>query len=149
MSENIQVRRCCQDSDSAALEALIRNFRLQVRRFALSILRDPVEADEATQDSFIAAIDELDTYRRESSFKTCFLPSHSTPVEDGYANVVREKLQQALLGLFGRASQTSVHPEQIMLRNETQATVWRAINELDDQLREILVLRHYCVKPRQ
>ena len=38
----------CQDGDSAALEALVRSFRPQVYRLALSILRDPDVARSAS-----------------------------------------------------------------------------------------------------
>src|SRR5512143_2151653 len=65
-----QVLKGCQEDESAASDALAHTYRHHLYRFALSILHDPVEADEATQDSLVTAIDKLDTYRRESSFKT-------------------------------------------------------------------------------
>jgi RNA polymerase sigma-70 factor (ECF subfamily) len=139
-----RVLTACQDGDSEAIDALVRAYKPHVYRFALSILRDPVDAEEATQDSLIAAIDKLDTYRRESSFKTwLFAITLNTCRGRLRKRKVREKLQRPLAVLFGRISQESDHPEQIILRNETQAAVWRAINMLHEQHREILILRYY------
>ncbi len=134
----------CQDGDPAAVEALVRAFRPQVYRLALSILRDPSEADEATQDSLITAIDKLDTYRREASFKTwLFAIALNTCRGRLRKRRVRDKLLRPLDILFGRAAEESSHPEETLFRDETQSAVWRAINALDEQHREVLVLRYY------
>ncbi len=143
-SDITQVLTACRNGDSGAIEALVRAYKPHVYRFALSILRNPVEADEATQDSLVAAIGKLDTYRRESSFKTwLFAITLNTCRGRLRKRRVREKLLRPLAALFGRASQESTHPEEIAFHNETQAAVWRAINALDEQHREILVLRYY------
>jgi RNA polymerase sigma-70 factor (ECF subfamily) len=139
-----QVLKGCQEGDSAAIEALVHTYRHHLYRFVLSILHDPVEADEATQDSLVTAIDKLDTYRRESSFKTwLFAITLNTCRGRLRKRKVREKFLQPLAALFGRVSQESAHPEEIAFRNETQAAVWRAINALDEKHREILILRYY------
>ncbi len=134
----------CQDGDATAIEALVHAFRPQVHRLALSILRDPVEADEATQDALIAAIGKLDTYRREASFKT-WLFAIALNICRGQLRKrkVREKILRPLAVLFGGASPESTHPEEIAFRNETQAAVWQAMNDLDEKHREVLVLRYY------
>lgn len=134
----------CEDGDAAAIEALVHAYRHPVYRFALSILHDPAEADEATQDSIVAAIDKLDTYRREASFKTwLFAITLNTCRGRLRKRRVREKLLRPLAALFGRVAQESAHPEENAFRSETQAAVWRAINELDEKHREVLVLRYY------
>ncbi len=139
-----RVLKGCQEGDSEAIGAFVHTLRPQVYRFALSILRDPAEADEATQDSLIAAVDKLDTYRREASFKTwLFAIALNTCRGRLRKRKVRDKLLLPLTALFGRASHGSAHPEEIACRNETQAAVWRAINALDDKHREVLILRYY------
>lgn len=139
-----QILAGCQSGDSAAIEAMVHAFRPHVYRFALSIMRDPAEADEATQDSLVTAIDKLDTYRREASFKTwLFAITLNTCRGRLRKRKVREKLLLPLAALFGRISQESTHLEETVFRNETHAAVWRAINALDEKHREILILRYY------
>lgn len=134
----------CQKGNSAAIEALVHAFRPHVYRFALSILRDPVEADEAAQDALVTAIDKLETYRREASFKT-WLFAITLNICRGRLRErqVRERLLRPLASLFGRTSPESGRPEETALRNEKQTAVWRAINALDEKLREVLILRYY------
>lgn len=139
-----QVLTGCQEGDPAAIEALVHTFRPHVYRFALSILRDPIEADEAAQDSIVTAIDKLGSYRREASFKTwLFAITLNTCRGRLRKRKVREKLLLPLAALLGRASQGSTCPEETLFRNEARGAIWRAINALDQQHREILVLRYY------
>jgi len=59
----------CIQGDQAAITQLIQVHQLSVFRLALSILNDPDEASEAAQDTFIAALRALKSYRETSSFK--------------------------------------------------------------------------------
>ncbi len=45
-----------REGDSVAIEDLIHSHEARIYRLALSILNDPAEADEATQDAFVTAI---------------------------------------------------------------------------------------------
>ena len=46
----------CIKGDETAVARLIQEYQLGVFRLALSILIDPGEANEATQDTFISAL---------------------------------------------------------------------------------------------
>lgn len=134
----------CEQGDRTAIEALISHFRPEVYRFALSILRDTAEADEATQDVFVAIIGNLDTYRGGASFRT-WLFTITLNICRGRLRKrrVQQRLQQVLLAIFRQGYQESAHLEQVVLRNEADASVWRAINALDTECREVLILRYY------
>src|SRR5688500_15717779 len=60
----------CRRGDASAIEALVEAHHAEIYRLAHSILDDPYEADEATQDTFIAALRGLKSYRAESSLRT-------------------------------------------------------------------------------
>ena len=53
-----------------AVEALVLAHQAEVFRLAVSVLGDPAEAEEATQDALIAALTALETYRGEASLTT-------------------------------------------------------------------------------
>ena len=57
-------------SDPLIAEALVQHYHALVYRLSLSILNDPDEAEDATQETFISAILNLDRYRGDSSLKT-------------------------------------------------------------------------------
>ena len=59
----------CIKGDETTITQLIQTHQLGVFRLALSVLNDPGEANEASQDTFIAALSALKSYRESSSFK--------------------------------------------------------------------------------
>lgn len=130
--------------DSVAVEALIASYKTLVFRLALSILDDPAEADEATQDTLIAAINRLDRFRGDSSFTT-WLYAITLNVCRGRLRKrqVRERLSQALRVLLRNDPPSEARPEQIAVHREADAAVWQAIRSLDEKHREVVVLRYF------
>jgi RNA polymerase sigma-70 factor (ECF subfamily) len=61
--------RCHHTDDPAIIEEMIERYYATVYREALSMLRDPDEAKDATQDTFIKAMTKLDQYRVGTNFK--------------------------------------------------------------------------------
>src|SRR4030095_6915108 len=60
----------CRVGDSLAIERLVQTYQGAVYRLALSILDDSDEADDATQEVFVAALRALESFRGNASFKT-------------------------------------------------------------------------------
>lgn len=142
--DTIQLLTRCQKGDSFAIEALVRTYTSLVYRLALSMLDDPAEADEATQDALVAALSKLDTFRGQAKFTT-WLYSITLNVCRGRLRKRRTqaRLTGAVQALFRVSDQTEPSPEQTTLREEQDATLWQAIKELDDCHRETIILRYY------
>jgi len=135
--------RCCQ-GDSLAIECLVRTYTPLVYRLALSILDDPAEADEATQDALVAALSKLSSYRGQAKFTT-WLYTITLNVCRGRLRKYRAqtRLAGALQALFRLQGQAEPSPEQVTLQREQDAAVWQAITSLDDRRREVIILRYY------
>ena len=142
--ENIQLIRRCQEGDSVAIEALVRTYKSLTYRLALSILDDPAEADEATQDTFVAVFSKLGSYRGEAKFTT-WLYAITLNVCRGRLRQrrARMRLAQVWRALFRLQGEAEPHPEQVVMQNEMDAALWWAIKQLDDRLRETIILRYY------
>lgn len=127
-----------------AIESLVGAYKALVYRLALSMLDDQAEADEATQDAFIAAIRRLHSYRGEASFTT-WLYAITLNVCRGRLRKrrVREKLAQTLRAQFQMDHQADLHAEQVVAEREVNEALRRAVRSLDDRLREVVVLRYY------
>jgi RNA polymerase sigma-70 factor (ECF subfamily) len=133
-----------REGDAAAVETLVHTYREPIFRLAISLLDDPAEADEATQDAFVAAIDRLHTFRGEASFTT-WLYAIALNVCRGRLRKRRgrERLLGVLQSLF-RAERDSVEPpEQAVIQRETGAALRQAIDTLDERQREVIILRYY------
>lgn len=142
--DTMQMLTRCQQGDSLAIEALVRTYTPLVYRFALSMLDDPAEADEAAQDALVAALSKLDSFRGQAKFTT-WLYTITLNVCRGRLRKRRAQARLAgvLQALFRFSDQTEPPPEQTALRQEQDAALWQTIKTLDDRRRETVILRYY------
>ncbi|MBI3240972.1 MAG: RNA polymerase sigma factor [Chloroflexi bacterium] len=142
--DTLQLLQDYQAGDALAVEMFVRAHQQAVYRLALSVLDDPAEADEASQDSLVAAINALDSYRGESAFTTWL---YAITLNVCRARLrkrgSRERLIQALHAIFRLKGETAAHPEETAIKNEADAAVLQAVNRLDEKHRLPIVLRYY------
>jgi RNA polymerase sigma-70 factor (ECF subfamily) len=134
----------CIKGDETAIVQLIQEYQLGIFRLALSILDDPGEANEATQDTFIAALKALKTYRERSTFKAWLykiaLNISRSRLRKKYA---LERLQHTLTNIFEVKSQRPPTLEELIIENENDAALRKAIEGLGEKHRIPIVLRYY------
>ena len=56
--------------DRAAFEALVRRHQTRIVNYAMAIVKDPADAEDVAQETFIRAYRSLARFRGDSSFKT-------------------------------------------------------------------------------
>jgi len=131
----------CREGEPLAIERLVQTHQQDVYRLALSILDDPEEADDATQEVFLAALRSLDSFRGDSSIKTWLFSITinlcRSRLQRGKS---RARLRQILQSLF-RSNQT--HPESEAIQHEADSELWRAVHVLDEKHRIPVILRYY------
>ncbi len=131
-------------ADDAAIEMFVRAYQQTVYRLALSILDDPAEAEEAAQDSLVAAINALETYRGDSAFTTWL---HAITLNICRTRLrkrrSRERLLETLRSILRLGSETVPPPEEVAIRNEADAAVSQAVEQLDEKYRLPVILRYY------
>lgn len=143
-SEIVQLLTHCQAGDERSITTLVETYRPALYRMALSVLDDPAEADEATQDALVQALARLDSYRGECAF-TNWLYAITLNACRGRLRKrrTRERLAQALQVIFRLHGSESEHPEHFVVQNESDQAVWQAIRSLPENLRLPIVLRYY------
>lgn len=132
----------CRVGDASAIESFVQTYQRDLYRLALSILDDSTEAEEATQDSLLAALRSLDSFRGNASLKTWL---YSITI-----NVCRTRLQRSrrrdrlahMLGAFLRVRSTP-SAEEDTIRKESDQALWRMIHTMDAKHRIPIVLRYY------
>jgi RNA polymerase sigma-70 factor (ECF subfamily) len=142
--DTAQLVNRCQAGDSLAIEALVRTYKPLIYRLALSVLDDPAEADEVTQDTMVAALAKLDSYRGQARFTT-WLYAITLNMCRGRLRKrrARARLMQTLQAAFRLRGEDEMHPEQMAMQSETDTSLWRAMQALDNRLREAVILRYY------
>ncbi len=124
------------------IEALVAVHYPTIRRLAASILDDPHEADDAAQETFIAACRALDAYRGEAELKT-WLTAIAVNICRGRLRKrkVRQALQSTLEALH-LASASHPTPEKVALQHEADGQIWQAVDDLDEKHRLVVILRY-------
>jgi RNA polymerase sigma-70 factor, ECF subfamily len=131
----------CRVGDSAAIENFVQTYQRDVYRLALSILDDAVEAEDATQDSLLAALRSLDSFRGASSLKTWL---YSITVNICRTYLQRHKTYERLTKILGEILRVrSAHSvEENAIQSESDRTLWRVIHGMDERHRIPIVLRY-------
>lgn len=134
----------CVAGDEDAIEFLFRQYEKGVFQLALSILDDPAEAHEVTQETFVAALRALGKYQEKQSFKAWL---YTIAVNCSRSHLrkrrVVAKLQDTLTRLFRVELEKQALPEELVIQSEKEEALWKSLNRLDDRHRVVLVLRYF------
>jgi RNA polymerase sigma-70 factor (ECF subfamily) len=124
------------------IEALMMAHYASVRRLALSILNDAAEADDAAQETFLAASRAADDFRGQASPKT-WLTAIAVNVCRGRLRKlgIRRRLQSVLESLH-LATGSEASPERAALQGDADRRIWQAVDSLDEKHRLVVILRY-------
>lgn len=135
--------------DGAAVRSLIQRHNRRMFRLARALLRDDAEAEDAVQDAYLRAFTHLDGFRGESSFGTWLfriaknealgrLRRRRATVP--WESVDLERSEPAEVIPFPSLL-TQRDPEKAMARQQMRSAIERAIDELPEPFRLVLVAR--------
>ena len=122
------------------IDQLVRAYYADVFRFARSMLNHDGDAEDAAQETFIAAARALDGFRGESKIKTWLFGITLNICRSQVRKRKRtEKLQQALQAVI-RIQPRPRSPEEQAVRSETGERLRKALDALDEKHRIPVVL---------
>lgn len=122
--------------------ALIRDHRAAVYRYCRTLAGDDQAAEDALQETFLAAVQALDGFRGESSPRTWLLTIARRMVWRGARKRAGEPDHHETLDSLGvRAGWGEDSPESLAEQREQREVLERALGRLKDEDREILTLR--------
>jgi RNA polymerase sigma-70 factor (ECF subfamily) len=128
--------RAARDGDARAFAELVRRYRRAAYAVALSVTRHHEDAEDAAQESFLTALDRIEECRNPEKFSGWLL----TIVRNRSRNLLRrEKLRKSEPIPFGVAT-LEPGPEKQTERAELRARLRRALDELSETQREIVLL---------
>ncbi|HQU16540.1 MAG: RNA polymerase sigma factor RpoE [Chromatiales bacterium 21-64-14] len=136
-----------QQGDNRAFDALVRKYQHKIVKLVSRYIRDPHESLDVAQDAFLKAYRALPNFRGDSAFYTWLYriaintaknhlvaQGRRPPDEDVDAQEAEQYDGQS--GLKEYAT-----PEHLLLKDEIEETVFKAIEELPDDLRTAITLR--------
>jgi RNA polymerase sigma-70 factor (ECF subfamily) len=129
-----------QEGSADAFEVLVQRHGTRVYNLCFRILGDPEEAADASQDTFLAALRKLNTFRGDSAFTTCL---HRVAVNACYDSL-RRKRRRPLLQIVRDEDDDRPEPSLPSPDHADQVVfsvdVGRALMEVPEEFRVVLVL---------
>ena len=142
MTDDRLLLQKAQEGDRTAFEALVTLHSPRVFNLALGYTGRHHDAEEITQTVFWKVWNALPQFRGGASFSTWLYRLTLNACTDHYR---REKKRRGDLSLddpdLAPLRDTAPSPEEILLQREEQAILRKALAELPEQHRVILVLR--------
>jgi RNA polymerase sigma-70 factor (ECF subfamily) len=152
IDEAVLVKQC-QQGDSAAMERLILRYQNRIYNVILKICADPDDAAELTQDTFVKIIENITKFEGRSGFYTwafriavnLTLNYCRRNVKLGFRSLDAEQVQhdgqarQLLMEFL--SDDSSLEPAVVAQDKEMHEIAVRALTQLDDAQRAVVVLR--------
>ena len=128
-----------QKGDSAAFRALVEGYQTHVYRLAARMCGENA-ADDVTQETFVAAWRALPSFRGDCRFSTWLYRLTTNAAIDLLRREKRHRNADDITEL--ELSDDGLSPQELAERGETQEAVRRALGQLSEQHRQVLLLRY-------
>jgi RNA polymerase sigma-70 factor (ECF subfamily) len=136
-----------QQGDKSAFDVLVLKYQNRIIKLVYRYVRDPDEAMDVAQEAFIKAYKAIPRFRGDSAFFTWIyriaintaknhLVASGRRPPTGDIDAQEAEQYEGATGLREYAT-----PERLLMKDEIQETIARAIDELPDDLRTAISLR--------
>ena len=136
-----------QKGDKSAFDVLVRKYQHKIVKLISRYVHDPSEALDISQEAFIKAYRALPGFRGDSAFYTWLYRIAINTAKNYLVAQGRRppgsdiEAQEAEQYEGPSALKEYETPERLLLRDEIHATVFKAIDDLPEDLRTAIMLR--------
>lgn len=136
-----------QRGDRSAFNVLVLRYQSKVLKLVHRYVRDPMEAEDVTQEAFIKAFRAIGSFRGDSAFYTWIYRIAINTAKNALVSNKRRPVstdidvQDPEQGDLEARLTDGETPERLVMSEEIRVTVNRAMEELPEDLRTAIVLR--------
>lgn len=136
-----------QRGDKKAFDLLVIKYQNRVVNLVSRYVRDPADAQDIAQEAFLKAYRALPNFRGDSAFYTWLYRIAINTAKNYLASRARRPQEVQPSGYddetydLEEALKEEATPENLLLTDEIQATILKAIDDLPDDLRTAITLR--------
>lgn len=139
LTDNVLVERA-QQGDKKAFNVLLAKYQRRVHVIVARYVSDPQEQLDVIQEVFIKAFRGLDNFRGESQFFTWIYRIAANTAKNHLSAKDRRPPDHDI-GFEECGLEELASPEHLMLCDEIERTVFRAIHALPDDMQDAILLR--------
>ncbi len=134
--------------DERAFNALLLRFQDRVFNLIRRLLQSPEEARDVTQEVFVSVFEKIESYRGDASISTWIyrIATNHAKNRIKYLSRRKDKQTESFEAMLhppseGRLSASIPRPDVAVARGRVAMLVDRALGELDEEQRIVVVLR--------
>jgi len=135
VNEASAIRLCLKSRDPRGFEFLVQQYRREAYYHAIGFLNDPAMAEDVCQESFAKAYANIP---RLESLKA-FYPWFYVILKNCCLSYLRSKREHVEVT---EGIDESSDPAMMVEGDDNKQSVWRALQKLKPEFREILILKH-------
>jgi RNA polymerase sigma-70 factor (ECF subfamily) len=132
-----------RNGDHDAFASLVDAYHARVWRFLLKWVKNRDDAEELTQETFLAAWRALPTFRAGSQFSTWLLGIALNLARNHHNRTVKKRSRDVELDdtiYMETPSGYEVEPDSRLERLQAMETLQRAIDKLPEDMRQVLIM---------
>jgi RNA polymerase sigma-70 factor, ECF subfamily len=150
IDEDMELVQRCLRGDRAAFDLLVEKYYKKIYNLSYRFVGDSEEANDLAQEIFTAAYQNLKKFRGDAKFSTWLFQIATNRGKNrfkylkrrGYfANKSQSDGDEEKEGLQRAVPDFSTNPEELLAGKQIQKIVQDAINDLDPDHKEIVILR--------
>jgi RNA polymerase sigma-70 factor, ECF subfamily len=128
-----------RSGDTALYEILMRRYNQRIYRIALSIVRNPAEAEDVMQEAYVRGFQHIGDFAGEAKFSTWLT---KIAVYEALGRLRRvTRVDNERLDIMDTVKANEPDPERQAYDRELRLVLERAIDALPDSYRSVFVLR--------
>jgi len=140
----------CRTGNTMKFRVLVERYKKPAYFFALGMVGNPDDAYDLSQEAFVKAYRSLGRFDENLSFKSWLFTILSNLCKNALRSAsVRKKYIASDKALEEVAAPSETNPEVSYIVKETKKMVWDALAELDNEAKEIIILKHFQDKSYQ
>jgi RNA polymerase sigma-70 factor (ECF subfamily) len=133
-----------QATEDQIVTYLVAHFYEPMRHLALTILQEPLAADDVAQETLIKAANRIHQYEPNTNLKAWV---YRIGLNEARGYLRRQKARQRMQRWFKREAETDMEtavpsPEAQTIQNERDRKLWQAVNQLPEKHRLPVLLRY-------
>jgi RNA polymerase sigma-70 factor (ECF subfamily) len=141
MTEQSALLERCRKGDSLAWEALVRQYQSRIYGLAFHYVRDAAEARDLAQEIFIQVYSRLDKFSGDAFVPWLLRLARNRAIDHLRRRKARPPADDVVIDEQTQLADHSESPEDAWVNDRRKQLVHRAIGEMTDQNREMILLK--------
>jgi len=143
LEDNVLVEQCL-NGDLRKFRILVERYKKLTYYFALGMVGNSEDAYDLSQEAFVKAYRALPRFDKKHTFKSWLFTILSNLCKNALrSSAIRQKYICSEKALATGSAVSTADPEKSYITNEVKKAVWDALANLDEDDKEIIILKHF------